>query len=417
MKKKCKTFEELTSLATDFLRDKLLRSEGTVYHYRVLWRRLRRYMESKQVEHFDATIGKEYLLHEFGDRDYSRLNKREKDLIRSVHVLCEIYETGLIQSAKEQTTFDGSIGQLMMEYLAHKTSLRLKKHTIDEHTLYLSRFLCYLQKNGITTVKAINQLHILNYHKEMNSHFSTQAHYTIITLRGFFKYLYDQHLLGVDFSYAIPKDNYKKQAKLPSVYSTKEIETMIRSINRTNATGKRNYVIVLLAARLGLRASDIANLKFENLHWEECTIVLNQYKTGKKIELPILTEIGDAIIDYLRYGRPKSKEAFVFLLSRSPYTPVQSGAITGIVHSCLVQAGINIENRKHGSHALRHSLAGILLEKGTILPVISEVLGHENTASTKYYLRIDLKSLRRCALEVPSVSSSFYDQKGGYFYE
>jgi integrase len=247
--------------------------------------------------------------------------------------------------------------------------------------------------------------------------YPTLTHLTIRTLRGFFKYLYDQHILDIDFSYAIPKDNYKKQAKLPSVYSQKEIETMIGSINRTNATGKRNYVIVLLAARLGLRASDIANLKFENLHWEECTIVLNQYKTGKKIELPILEEIGDAIIDYLRYGRPNSKETFVFLLSRSPYTPVQSGAITGIVHSCLVQAGINIENRKHGSHALRHSLAGILLEKGTILPVISEVLGHENTASTRYYLRIDLKSLRRCALEVPSVSNSFYDQKGGYFYE
>lgn len=394
-----------------------MRSEGTVYHYHVLWRRLRRYMESRQIEYFDATVGKEYLLHQFGDRDYSQLSKREKDLIRSVNVLCQIYETGAIQSAKEQTTFDGSIGQLMLEYLSYKTSLRLKKHTIDEQALYLSRFLCYLQKTGITTVQAINQLHILNYLKEMNSHFSTLTHLTIRTLRGFFKYLYDQHILDIDFSYAIPKDNYKKQAKLPSVYSQKEIETMIGSINRTNATGKRNYVIVLLAARLGLRASDIANLKFENLHWEECTIVLNQYKTGKKIELPILEEIGDAIIDYLRYGRPNSKETFVFLLSRSPYTPVQSGAITGIVHSCLVQAGINIENRKHGSHALRHSLAGILLEKGTILPVISEVLGHENTASTRYYLRIDLKSLRRCALEVPSVSNSFYDQKGGYFYE
>ena len=112
--------------------------------------------------------------------------------------------------------------------------------------------------------------------------------------------------MNIDFSGIIPKDNYKKQAKLPSTYSPKEIEMMIGSINRATANGKRNYAIVLLAARLGLRASDIANLKFENLLWEQCTIVLNQYKTGKKIELPILPEIGDAIIDYMRYGRPKS---------------------------------------------------------------------------------------------------------------
>ena len=295
--------------------------------------------------------------------------------------------------------------------------LRLKKHTTDLHQLYLSRFLGYLHKNGITSIKTINQLHILNYLKGMDSRFSTLTHQTIITLRGFFRYLYEQQLLDIDFSSLIPKDNFIKQPKLPSVYSPKEIETMIGSIDRANATGKRNYAIVLLAARLGLRASDIANLKFEHLHWEQCTIVFNQYKTGKKTELPLLAEVGDAIIDYLRYGRPKSNEAFVFLLSRSPYTPVHGGAITGIVHSCLVKAGINIENRKHGSHTLRHSLAGILLEKGTILPVISEVLGHENTASTRYYLRIDLKSLRQCALDVPSVSTSFYDQKGGYFYE
>jgi site-specific recombinase XerD len=374
-------------------------------------------MESKQMEHFNTEVGKDYLLQEFGNRDYSRLAKREKDLIRSVNVLCEIHETGSIQSAKEQTSFDGPIGQLMKGFLSHKTSLRLKKHTIDEHALYLSRFLCYLRKNGITTINAINQLHVLNYLKGMDSHFTTSTHLTIRTLRGFFKYLYEQHLLEVDFSYAIPKDNYIKQVKLPPVYSPREIEAMISSINRANATGKRNYAIVLLVARLGLRASDIANLKFENLHWEQCAIVLNQYKTGKKIELPILPEVGDAIIDYLKYGRPKSEEAFVFLLSRSAYTPVQNGAITGIVHSCFVKAGINIENRKHGSHALRHSLAGILLEKGTILPVLSEVLGHENTASTKYYLRIDHKSLRQCALEVPPVSNSFYEQKGGSFYE
>lgn len=415
--KKNKTIDEITSGASDCLRKKRSRSDGTIRHYNVLWRKVKRYMESKEIKHFDSTVGQDYLLEEFGNRDYSKLSKSEKDLIRGVNVLCEFQETGSLLPVKEQTTFDGPIGQLMTEYLSYKISLRLKKHTIDEKEQHLYRFLCYLNEQGVTSVNAINQLHVLYFIKGIDPRFSALPHLTMRTLRGYFSYLYDQHIIDVDLSGMIPRDNFKKKAKLPSVYSQKEIETMLASINRGNANGKRNYAIVLLAARLGLRASDIANLKFENLHWERCTVKLNQYKTGKNLELPMLTEVGNAIVDYMKYGRPKSNEAFVFLLSRSPYTPIHSCSITGIVHTYLVRAGISIENRKHGAHALRHSLASILLEKGTILPIISEVLGHENTESTKYYLRIDLKSLRQCVIEVPSVSASFYGQKGGYFYE
>jgi len=417
MEENGKTFEEITSGAADCLRKKRSRADGTIRHYNVLWRKVKRYMEFKEIAHFDSTIGKDYLLQEFGNRDYSKLSKHEKDLVRGVNVLCEFQETGSLLPVKEQTAFDGSIGQLMTKYLSYKISLRLKRHTIDEKEQHLYRFLCYLNEQSITSVNAINQLHVLYFIKGIDPRFSALPHMTMRTLRGFFSYLYNQHLFDIDLSGMIPKDNFHKQAKMPSVYSQKEIETMLAAIDRGNANGKRNYAIVMLAARLGLRASDIANLRFENLHWERCTIKFYQYKTGKSLELPMLPEVGNAIVDYMKYGRPKSNEAFIFLLSRSPYTPIHSGAITGIVHSSLIRAGINVDNRKHGAHVLRHSLAGILLEKGTILPIISEVLGHKNTESAKFYLRIDLKSLRQCTLEVPSVAVSFYGQKGGYFYE
>jgi integrase len=172
-----------------------------------------------------------------------------------------------------------------------------------------------------------------------------------------------------------------------------------------------------LAARLGLRASDIANLKFENILWEQSSIHLTQFKTGKKIELPLLSEIGNSLIDYLKYSRPKSDNQFVFLCAHSPFNSINTSVITRIVQNTFVKTGINTKGRRHGPHALRHSLAGRLLEKQITLPVISEVLGHENTESTRFYLRIDLTSLRRCVLEVPTVSQDFYFQKGGYFYE
>jgi integrase len=224
-------------------------------------------------------------------------------------------------------------------------------------------------------------------------------------------------MLDTDFSTMMPKDNYKAQAKMPSVFTGEEIEKLIASVDRNHAVGKRDYTIILLAARLGLRASDIANLKFENILWEQSSIHLKQFKTGNEIRLPLLSEVGNAIIDYLKYGRPRSSENFVFLCARSPFNPIDTSVITRIVQNSFAKTGISTKYRRHGPHALRHSLAGRLLEKQTTLPVITEVLGHENTESTKFYLRIDLTSLRQCVLEVPAVSTCFYGQKGGFFYE
>ncbi|WP_244910469.1 site-specific integrase [Caldibacillus thermoamylovorans] len=181
-------------------------------------------------------------------------------------------------------------------------------------------------------------------------------------------------------------------------------------MDRGNPKGKRDFVMVLLAARLGLRASDICGLKFENVHWETNTIHLVQKKTKKKIELPLLTEVGNAIIDYLKFGRPQSDLPYLFLRAGQPYDRLEEPTLHSIVSFYLKQAGIkNIENKKHGPHALRHSLAGILLEKKTPLPVISEVLGHTNTESTKTYLRIDLDTLRQCALDVLPLNTPLFE--------
>ena len=146
-------------------------------------------------------------------------------------------------------------------------------------------------------------------------------------------------------------------------------------------------------------------------------IRLFQYKTDKEIELPLLSEVGNAIIDYLKYSRQDSEASYVFLTSRSPVKSLTIMGTSSIVQRAFAKSGIDIKNRRHGPHALRHSLAQRLLEQQTMLPVISEVLGHANTESTRFYLRVDINSMRQCALDVPPVSSSFYNQKGGIFYE
>ena len=174
----------------------------------------------------------------------------------------------------------------------------------------------------------------------------------------------------------MPQCTYKQQPRLPSTFSEKEIKTLLASIDQGDAKGKRDYAMILLATKLGLRASDIVALKFENILWEQSLIKLSQQKTGKNISLPLLPEIGNAIINYLKHGRPVSEESYLFLQANAPYRRINPHILTGIVHSNIKKAKIDCTNRKHGPHALRHSFAGNLLKAETPMPIISEALGH-----------------------------------------
>src|ERR1022692_3722025 len=106
MKTKFKSFEELTSSAADFLKNKLFRTEGTARPYHILWRNVKRFMVSRKIKQFDSTVGKQFLLNQLGNRDYGLLSKCEKDLVRAVSILCEFHKTGTIEPIKEQTVFD-----------------------------------------------------------------------------------------------------------------------------------------------------------------------------------------------------------------------------------------------------------------------------------------------------------------------
>jgi integrase len=172
----------------------------------------------------------------------------------------------------------------------------------------------------------------------------------------------------------------------------------------------------MLAVRLGIRASDIARLEFRNIFWASNTISFKQFKTGETVELPLSADVGESIIDYIKYARPVSECRTIFLENKFPNLPINPKTITGIASRTILKSGVNVGERKHGSHALRHTMASLLLGKKTPLPVISELLGHTSIYSSMCYLRIDIETLRQCALDVPPVPESFYTQKGGAFY-
>lgn len=411
------TYDDVISKVTEYLRERFSRADCTLKRYQNHWGEVKNYMDCHNTSEINASVCRDYLLNEFNNRDYRELSQKEKAVVGSVNILIEFLETDAVQFKKEQINLDGPIGTLMIKYLSFKTEQRLQKSTLFIHECHLSRFLQFLKENKIDALTEVRLIHILNYIKRISTSTKASPCVSIQVLRGFFRYLHTTQVLETDFSIMIPRSNYKPQPKLPSMYSKEEVEKLIASVERSSFMGRRDYAIILLAARLGLRNSDIANLKFENLFWEKNIICLFQYKTDKEIELPLLSEVGNAIIDYLKYSRQDSEAPYVFLTSRSPVKPLTIMGTSSIVQRAFAKSGIDIKNRRHGPHALRHSLAQRLLEQQTMLPVISEVLGHENTESTRFYLRVDINSMRQCALDVPPVSSSFYNQKGGIFYE
>lgn len=166
-----------------------------------------------------------------------------------------------------------------------------------------------------------------------------------------------------------------------------------------------------------MRLSDIQGLKFENVYWETNRIIITQYKTGKDLTLPLLTDVGNAIYDYIKYGRRISDSQYIFIPERSTRDKLLVSSIYTIFLKAFIKSGIKTKDRRRGPHSLRHSLGYELLQQTTPLPYISEVLGHRNTESTRYYLRIDLVSMRKCVIDVPVVDNRFYEQKGGCFYD
>ena len=237
-----------------------------------------------------------------------------------------------------------------------------------------------------------------------------------MTIRLFMRYLCSCGLLPDNRSeqwMSLLKLRQVYQPKIPSVYSQEEVEALLGAIDRGNPQGKRDYAMILLAAKYGIRVSDIIGMRYCNLDWEHNRIMLFQQKTGRKIVLPLSEEVGEAMIDYLKFGRPKIDLPYIFITVRAPYKELSSNGMGAIIKDYFRIAGVNFTNRKHGPHSLRHSLASNLLKSNEPLPVISEILGHSSTETTMDYLRIDMNLLRRCALNVPIVPPSFYSNLYG----
>jgi site-specific recombinase XerD len=180
---------------------------------------------------------------------------------------------------------------------------------------------------------------------------------------------------------------------------------LLESIDRQNPKGKRDYAILLLVTRLGLRVGDIRALKLTDLNWERKLITIVIQKTKQLLELPLLEDVGWAIIDYLKNGRPETTSSTIFIRHNAPYDAFsENNSLQKMLTRHMVKAKIeDMDDQKHGLHSLISTLALSLLENGTPLPIISEALGHQSIQTTRFYLKIDMNGLRNCVIDPEEV--------------
>jgi len=397
----------------DYMRS-INRTEHSLRRYRQKWKLLLEFMAANQIKYYNKKVELAFLRNELGKYDYYQLDREKRDLVNITEALEEFQRTNLFFMGPRKhhpREFHGSAANSIKDFINYRSLLlKLSEKTIKFYVFYLYEFCSYINNNKIN-IKDLQASEVLLYIAQMDNEKPAKRHVSLNILRNYFKYLYENIILSVDYSRIIPKDNYKDQPKLPSTYTDEEIAVLLNSVDRGNPRGKRDYAMLLLAVRLGLRASDICGLTFNNIFWERNIIQLNQYKTGKTLELPLLPEIGNAIIDYLKYGRPITDDSHCFIHVIAPYERVHTSDMGNMVRKYITLSKINCSDRKHGPHSLRHSFASALLREKIPLPVISAVMGHSSMESTMEYLRIDKDSLRKCALEVPSLAISFYQQK------
>lgn len=283
---------------------------------------------------------------------------------------------------------------------------RVKGSTLNGHMNQVRKFLCFAS-DRVGDIKDLRSQHVSDFIKLKRGMSPKTVAAHICILKSFLRFLWVSEVVPEDLSPTLPKIRIPEHSHIPPVWNQEQVKALLSVIDRTSARGKRNYAILLLACRLGLRSKDIRKLTLENLRWAESRIEITQSKNGRILTLPLLDDVGDALIDYLRNGRPDYGFREVFLSVRSPFRPIGNGSNLAHMMRCyLKRAGISMSaHRCVGLHSLRHTLATRMLESNVALPTISEVMGHKSTESTLIYTKVDISALRSASLDPDSMIS------------
>ena len=378
--------------------------DSTLVWYRQCWRRLGRFFTARGVEEFSLDVAMAW-----------------------VDASCGFFEKERSGTLKANDVYLFRVAQMLGDYAVHGAVLRRYSRSVDklsrEDADTVARFQVWLRAadRAVSTVRTYatvarefvaftgtrggvarcDAAAVEAFVATLTGYQVKTVEQKLCALRSFLTFASTDGPIDALVADAVPAARSSKQAGVPSVWGPGEVERILEAIDRGNPCGKRDYAIVLLIARLGLRGIDLKRLEFGDFDWPGNRLSVTQAKTGDRVQLPLLKDVGWAVIDYIRDGRPVCDCPQVFVRHTAPIGPFSD---QDHLHQILVKharaAHVPIsEKRRHGMHSLRHTLATRLMEDGTPLEQIADILGHQSVRSTGVYLKSSLGLLAKCALD------------------
>ena len=386
-------------------------SASTMVWYRGCWRRLEKFFASSGVQEFSLDVAMTWVDDACGG----------------------FFAKEQVGSPKPTDVYLFRVAQMLDDFAVHGAVLRRYSRTVgklaDDQSDVLARFQAGLQASdcAASTVRAYGTVAgeflaftgrrgglasldariISGFVATLAGYQAKTVEHKLCAVRSFLRFAGSDGLVDGAVLAVVPAAKSTRQARIPSVWDRAEVTKILEAVDRANPCGKRDYALILLITRLGLRGIDVKRLRFSDLDWPGNRLSVVQAKTGHRVQLPLLKDVGWAVIDYIRSGRPRCDCPEVFVRHTAPIGPFSD---QDHLHQILVKyaraAHVPLgEGRRHGMHSLRHTLATRLLEEGTPIEQIADILGHQSVTATGVYLKSSLSLLAKCALD-PDASLS-----------
>jgi len=273
------------------------------------------------------------------------------------------------------------------------------RRTVHQLENALAQFCTWLDSRGHSGFGQLKPSTVRDYISSLGRFRKSTVAVHASALRGFLSYLRLDGSVSTDLASVIELPPRYSMADPPRALPPSVVERLLAGVDKATALGRRDFAMLLLAARYGMRSSDIRGLRFDQVHWREQRILLVLSKTQRRLELPLLADVDHALVSYIRHGRPACGAREIFVRHLAPVSRLaQRNSLWSVMHRALKAARVTIPSGERGLRLLRHSAATSLLGRGVRLDTISDILGHACVDTTRRYAQVDLASLRTVAL-------------------
>jgi integrase/recombinase XerD len=352
--------------------------------------------EGVALHHITAEHAKQYLRYRA-----RQVKPHPGDAAALQHVMGFLHHEGVVPAETVPVRRLTPAERCTQQYAHHLREVRgLAEATIVNYVPFIDRFLQDRFADGPVTLSCLRARDVVRFVQRQAPRWHRQrAKLMTSALRAFLRYAQYRGEVGLDLAAAVPVVAHWSMPSIPRAISAEQVRQLLASIDQRTAMGRRDYAILLLLARLGLRSSEVVGLELDDIDWNRAILTVRG-KGGLRHEFPLSPEVGQAIAAYLYDGRPQSTNRRVFLRAKAPIRGLRSASGVGsIVRHALQRAGLKAPT--YGAHQFRHGLATDLLRQGASLSDIGKVLGHRHPQTTMIYTKVDLEALRTLALPWP----------------